>query len=201
MRSSVPADSMKLIIGLGNPGNQYTGTRHNVGFDVIGELARRSDAGRVRNKFQSDLVDVQIGGEKVLLVAPVTYMNCSGQAVIQFVNFYRTDLKDLVVVCDDVNLPGGRIRWRAAGSDGGQKGLRDIIMRLGSSDFPRLRIGIGRPPGQMDTTSWVLGQFKADEQSVQHLATVRAADSLEKWVREGLVPTMNEFNRNQELDD
>ena len=192
---------MKLIIGLGNPGSQYVGTRHNVGFNVIGELGRRFNAGPAQNKFGSELADVRIGGEKVLLIAPVTFMNCSGLAVVQLVNFYRPDLSDLVVVCDDINLPGGRIRWRATGSAGGQNGLKDIITRLGSDEFPRLRIGIGRPPGRMDTTSWVLGRFRTDERPVQDLAVVRAADSLEKWVCEGLAQTMNEFNRDPDSDN
>ncbi len=191
---------MKLIVGLGNPGSQYAGTRHNVGFDVLGELGRRFGAGATQTKYKSELADVQIGSEKVLLIAPMTFMNCSGEAVIQFANFYRPDLTELVVVCDDMNLAGGRIRWRAKGTAGGQKGLDDIIRRLGSNEFPRLRIGIGRPPGQMDTTSWVLGRFREEERLTQDLARVRAADSLEKWVREGLDPVMNEFNRDPETD-
>ena len=191
---------MKLIVGLGNPGNQYTGTRHNVGYNVIGELGRRFNAGPAQTKYKSELVSIQIGGEKVLLIAPVTFMNRSGEAVVQFVNFYRANLNDLVVVCDDVNLPCGRIRWRGAGSAGGQNGLKDIITRLSSSEFPRLRVGIGRPPGRMDTTAWVLGRFREEERSTQELATVRAADSLEKWVCEGLDPVMNEFNRLPDAD-
>ena len=189
---------MKLIIGLGNPGSQYSGTRHNVGFDVLGELGRRHSAGPPQTKYKSELVDVRIGGEKVLLIAPMTFMNCSGEAVIQFVNFYQPDLDELVVICDDMNLPGGRIRWRAKGSAGGQKGLADIIRRLGSSEFPRLRIGIGRPPGRMDTTSWVLGRFREEEKAGQELARVRAADSLEQWVQDGVEPVMNQFNRDPE---
>lgn len=192
---------MKLIIGLGNPGSQYSGTRHNVGFDVIGELSRRFNAGAPQTKYKSEVVDIRIGSEKVLLIAPMTYMNCSGEAVIQFVNFYQPDLTDLVVICDDMNLPGGRIRWRAKGSAGGQKGLADIIQRLGSNEFPRLRIGIGRAPGRMDTTSWVLGRFREEERSEQELARVRAADSLEKWVQEGLDPVMNQFNRNPDAEE
>lgn len=191
---------MKLIIGLGNPGSQYSGTRHNVGFDVTGELSRRFGGGSPQSKYKSELVDIRIGSEKVLLIAPMTYMNCSGEAVIQFVNFYQPELSDLVVICDDMNLPGGRIRWRAKGSAGGQKGLADIIRRLGSNEFPRLRIGIGRPPGKMDTTSWVLGRFREEERSSQELATARAADSLEKWVQEGLVPVMNEYNRDPDAE-
>lgn len=194
------AGAMKLIVGLGNPGSQYTGTRHNVGYHVISELRRRFDAGPTQTKYKSELVSIQIGSENVLLIAPLTFMNRSGEAVIQFVNFYRPDLSDLVVVCDDVNLPGGRIRWRGTGSAGGQNGLKDVIVRLGSNEFPRLRIGIGRPPGRMDTTSWVLGRFREEERATQELATVRAADSLEKWVCEGLDPVMNEFNRLPDAD-
>ena len=186
---------MKLIIGLGNPGSQYIGTRHNAGFEVIGELGRRFNAGPARTKYKSECVDIQIGTEKVLLIAPLTFMNCSGESVIQFVNFYQPDLADLVVVCDDLNLPPGRIRWRAKGSAGGQNGLENIISRLGSNEFPRLRIGIGRPPGRMDATSWVLGRFREEERGDHELATARAADSLEKWTCEGLDPVMNEFNR------
>lgn len=192
---------MKLVVGLGNPGNQYSGTRHNVGFDVIGELSRRFNGGTPQTKYKAELVDIRIGSEKVLLIAPMTFMNCSGESVIQFVNFYSPDLEDLVVVCDDMNLPGGRIRWRAKGSAGGQKGLSDIINRLGSNQFPRLRIGIGRPPGRMDTTSWVLGRFREEERPDQELAMVRAADSVEKWVLEGLNPVMNEFNRDPDAED
>ena len=192
---------MKLIVGLGNPGSQYAGTRHNVGFDVIGELSRRFDAEAAQTKYKSEYVDIRIGSDKVLLIAPMTFMNCSGEAVIQFVNFYQPDLEDLVVVCDDMNLAGGRIRWRAKGSAGGQNGLNDIIKRLGSNAFPRLRIGIGRPPGQMNTTSWVLGQFREEERECQELAMVRAADSLEKWVQVGLNPVMNEFNRDPDNEN
>jgi peptidyl-tRNA hydrolase, PTH1 family len=187
--------TVKLIVGLGNPGSQYTGTRHNVGFDVAGELARRHGDGVPQAKYKAEVVDIRIGNEKVLLIAPMTFMNCSGESVVQFVNFYQPDLSDLVVICDDMNLPGGRIRWRGKGSAGGQNGLKDIIQRVGSQDFPRLRIGIGRPPGRMDTTSWVLGRFRAEEKEIQELTKVRAADSVEMWIREGVSPVMTEYNR------
>jgi len=186
---------VKLIVGLGNPGSEYTHTRHNVGFDVVGELARRHGGGTAQTKYKAEVVDIHIGNEKVLLIAPMTFMNCSGESVIQFVNFYQPDLEDLVVICDDMNLPAGRIRWRPKGSAGGQNGLKDIIQRLGSPDFPRLRIGIGRPPGRMDTTSWVLGRFRPEEREIQELTKVRAADSVEMWVREGMNPVMTEYNR------
>lgn len=186
---------MKLVIGLGNPGLKYNGTRHNIGFDVAGELARRFATGTKQEKFQAEYHEAMIQSEKVLLITPLTFMNLSGESVWQFVRFYRTEPVDLVVVCDDMNLPVGQLRWRPSGSAGGQKGLSDIIRRLGHEDFPRLRIGIGRPPGKMDVTSWVLGKFREDEMSEFHLAVVRAADSIEKWVRDGIENTMNEFNR------
>ena len=191
---------MKLIIGLGNPGSQYNGTRHNVGFDVLAELSRRFRGGSPQSKYKAEVVDIRVGSEKVLLIAPMTFMNNSGESVIQFVNFYQPDFCDLVVVCDDMNLSGGRIRWRAKGSAGGQNGLNDIIRRLGSPEFPRLRIGIGRPPGRMDTTSWVLGRFREEERTIQEVTNVRAADSVEKWVREGLTATMNDYNRDPDAD-
>jgi len=187
---------MRLVIGLGNPGTKYIGTRHNVGFDVLAELARRFGAGVAQNKYQANVQDVMIHGEKVLLIAPLTFMNLSGDSVWQFVNFYQPDAAEIVVICDDMNLSAGRLRWRASGSAGGQKGLSHIIQRLGHQDFPRLRIGIGRPPGRMDTTAWVLGRFRDDEQDDVEYSIVRAADSIESWCDRGIEATMNEFNRN-----
>ena len=189
---------MRLVIGLGNPGSKYAGTRHNVGFDAVSELAKRFDAGRPQTKFRASVQDVMIHGEKVLLVAPLTYMNQSGEAVWQFVNFYQPDSTEIVVVCDDMNLPCGRIRWRASGSAGGQKGLQDIIQRLGHQEFPRLRIGIGRPPGRMDATTWVLNRFRENEQEAVAIAVAQAGDSIEKWCAEGIERTMNEFNRSSD---
>ncbi len=186
---------MKVVVGLGNPGTKYRGTRHNVGFDVVAELARRHQAGRPQSKFQAEYQDVTIGGTRVLLVAPLTYMNRSGEAVWQFVRFFQVDPADLAVVCDDMNLPLEKLRWRASGSAGGQKGLADIIQRLGHGEFPRLRMGIGRPPGQMDPVNYVLGRFPADQQTLVELMVARAADSVESWVREGIQTTMNLFNR------
>ena len=186
---------MRLVIGLGNPGSEYTGTRHNVGFDVVAELARRFGAGPAQTKFKASLQDVMIDREKVLLIAPLTYMNRSGESVWQFVSFYQAEPADIVVVCDDMNLPSGRIRWRSSGSAGGQKGLKDIIQRLGHQEFPRLRIGIGRPPGKMDATTWVLSRFREGEKEAVESAVAQAGDSIEKWCSDGIERTMNEFNR------
>jgi len=186
---------MRLIIGLGNPGSKYEGTRHNVGFDVVAELAKRFQAGTQQNKFQADFVDVMIRGQKAILISPLTFMNRSGESVWQFVRFYQPEPSEIVVICDDMNLPAGRIRWRASGSAGGQNGLKDIIQRLGHQDFPRLRVGIGRPPGRMDATAWVLGRFREDEQEAVEHAIMRSADSVEQWCEDGIETTMNRFNR------
>ncbi|MEO2018781.1 MAG: aminoacyl-tRNA hydrolase [Fuerstiella sp.] len=186
---------MKLVIGLGNPGSKYVGSRHNVGFDVVSELASRFGVGLSQTKFQGEYQDVLIQSEKILLIAPQTFMNRSGESVWQFVRFYQPEPVDIVVICDDMNLPTGRLRWRSSGSAGGQKGLNDIIQRLGHDQFPRLRIGVGRPPGRMDVTAWVLGRFREDEkENIEH-AVVRAADSVERWIAEGIEPTMVEYNR------
>lgn len=193
---------MKVVVGLGNPGSQYSGTRHNVGFDVIDELARRWQLAKPQLKFQAELRDGNFGGHKVLLVTPQTFMNRSGESVQQIVRFYQMSTETLsdsmVVICDDMNLPLGRLRWRASGSSGGQKGLADILLRLGSDQVPRLRLGVGRPPGQMDPAKWVLAKFRSEEQTESELMTKLAADSVELWVKEGIASAMNRFNRSSD---
>ena len=186
---------MKLVIGLGNPGKKYQGTRHNVGFDVVGELGRRFGTEAPANKYEADFLDVRIHGHKVLLISPLTFMNLSGKSVWQFMKFYQPEMEDVVVICDDMNLATGRLRWRPSGSAGGQKGLADIIQKLGHQDFPRLRFGIDRPPGKMDVTPWVLGRFREEEKETVEHAVLRAADSIEYWIAEGIESTMTEFNR------
>jgi len=189
---------MKLVVGLGNPGIQYAGTRHNVGFDVVAELVRRWQLGKSQMKFSSEIWEVFADTGKVLLVTPTTYMNRSGEAVQQITRFYQVLPQDVAVVCDDINLPLGRIRWRASGSAGGQKGLADIIQSLGTDQIPRLRLGVGRPPGQMDAAAFVLSRFRAEERSESEIMTAIAADSVEAWVVEGVVSAMNRFNRSSE---
>lgn len=186
---------MKLVIGLGNPGKKYQRTRHNVGFDVVGELGRRYGTEAPGNKYEADFLDVRIRDQKVLLISPLTFMNLSGKSVWQFIKFYQPEMEDVVVVCDDMNLATGRLRWRPSGSAGGQKGLADIIQRLGHQDFPRLRFGIDRPPRKMDVTPWVLGRFREEEKETVEHAVLRAADSIEYWIAEGIESTMTEFNR------
>ncbi len=177
---------MKVVVGLGNPGVRYQHTRHNVGFQVLGELARRHPATKPRVKFEAEVVEVAIAAEKILLIAPQTYMNASGKSVGQLVDFFKLPLADILVVCDDLNLETGRLRLRASGSAGGQKGLADIIDRLGTQEFSRLRIGIGRPPERMDATDYVLDRFGQEEIEVIALAIVLAADAVEIWTDQGL---------------
>ena len=131
---------MKLIVGLGNPGLQYQGTRHNVGFEVLAELNQRWQLGSSQRKFNAELVCGVFSNEKVILVAPQTFMNRSGDAVQQVARFYQVSVEDLIIVCDDMNLAVGQLRWRSSGSAGGQKGLADIIQRMGVDKIPRLRL-------------------------------------------------------------
>ena len=185
---------MKLIVGLGNPGSRYAGTRHNVGFEVIAELARRHAAGSPREKFQAEVAEANIAGEKVLLMRPLTFMNLSGQAVQPARDFYKIENNDLLVVCDDFALPLGKLRLRASGSSGGQKGLDDILRRLGTDDVPRLRLGIGPVPEGWDAANFVLGKFTQDEAAVAAENVKRSADAVATWVRDGLAKAMNQYN-------
>jgi PTH1 family peptidyl-tRNA hydrolase len=185
---------MKLIVGLGNPGREYVGTRHNIGFDVLAELARRRTAPAPRSAYNAQLIDTDVGGERVLLAAPQTFMNLSGRSVRQILDFYKLPLSELLVVCDDLNLTSGRLRLRRSGSAGGQKGLQNIIEHAGSEDFARLRIGIGRPPGRMDSSAYVLQRFAAAEREAIDAAVGAAADAAELWVTLGTDATMNRVN-------
>jgi peptidyl-tRNA hydrolase, PTH1 family len=185
---------MKLIVGLGNPGSRYTGTRHNIGFEVIAELARRHAAGSPREKFQAELAEATIAGEKTLLMCPLTFMNLSGQAVQPARDFYKIENNDLLVVCDDFALPLGKLRIRAQGSAGGQKGLDDIIRRLGTDELPRLRIGIGPLPENWEAANFVLGKFSKEEAAEATEMVKRSADAVASWIRDGLAKAMNQYN-------
>ena len=185
---------MKLVIGLGNPGRKYEGTRHNVGYDVIGLLAKRFATGKPKNRFRGALVDADVEGERSLLLCPETYMNRSGESVQPARDFYRLPNSDLIIVCDDFQLPLGRIRFRSAGSAGGQKGLDDILRRLASQDVPRLRIGIGPLAIGWDPSDFVLARF--DQQESNRIAEVmaRAAEGVVSWVHHGMEYCMNHYN-------
>ena len=185
---------MKLVVGLGNPGRKYKDTRHNVGYSVLTELSRRHGAGTARSKFHADVVEANIEGEKALLLAPLTYMNLSGTSVVEAARFYKLSLEDLLVICDDINLPLGKLRIRVKGSSGGQKGLADIIARLGDEQFARLRIGIGELPPGWDAPDFVLGKFNKKEKSEIEPAVMQAADAVALWARQGTEACMNRHN-------
>ena len=185
---------MKLIVGLGNPGAKYQGTRHNVGFVVLAELARQHNASAPRAKFQGETSEAVIGGERALLLTPLTYMNLSGASVLAARDFYKIDTQDLLVICDDFNLPLAKLRFRPKGSSGGQKGLEDIIRRLGTDEFPRLRIGIGPAPPGRDVAGYVLSKFTSEEQPEMQAALTRASQAAAAWVRLGMEHCMNQYN-------
>lgn len=186
---------MKLVVGLGNPGRKYEQTRHNVGFDVIERLARRHQATGAKSKFDGSLQECHIRSERVLLLMPHTFMNLSGRSVRQAADFYKIPSEEILLVCDDFNLELGRLRLRAQGSDGGQKGLADTIHQLGTQGFPRLRIGIGPVPDRWEPADFVLSKFNKQDHELAEIQLERACDAVELWATEGVAPAMNRFNR------
>lgn len=185
---------MKIIVGLGNPGKQYQGTRHNVGFDLLKELGNRYSAPRATSKFEAEISDLQIKGERILLVAPQTYMNLSGNSVQKVVAFYKVALSDLLVAADDFSLPLERIRLRKSGSSGGQKGLESIIQQLGTQEFARLRLGIGPVPSGRSAPDFVLAKFTRDEEEAVQKMVASAANATEEWITTGIQSAMNKYN-------
>lgn len=195
---------MKLIVGLGNPGEQYRGTRHNVGFEVVDETARRWDVA-----FRSAPADALLanapavpgGRGAVLLAKPLTYMNRSGFAVGALLRYYRVEPEDLLVVTEDVNLPLGRLRARRQGSSGGHNGLRSIIEALAGEGFSRLRVGVGRGDPRQKLSGRVLSRFARAERPEMDDTVRRAADAVEMFVEAGIGPVMNAFNRREAEPD
>jgi peptidyl-tRNA hydrolase, PTH1 family len=185
---------MKLVVGLGNPGPKYRHTRHNVGFVAVDELARRHDATFESAPAEAMMARVRRFAEPVLLVKPLTFMNLSGHAVGELARYFRVAVADLLVVCDDVNLPLGRLRARPRGSDGGHNGLKSIIAQLGTQEFARLRIGVGRGIAERDLADHVLSRFEPGEQDEIAAAIARAADAAEVFLTDGIGQVMNRFN-------
>ncbi|HUF23007.1 MAG TPA: aminoacyl-tRNA hydrolase [Vicinamibacterales bacterium] len=196
---------MKLIVGLGNPGRDYAGTRHNVGFEVVDLLAARHGGAWEAAKVDAVTARLRMpDGEPVLLVKPLTYMNLSGEAVQGLAHYFRIDVPDILIVADDVNLPLGRLRARKTGTEGGHNGLRSVAQILGTIDYPRLRVGVGRPRGpegapgddsRRELADHVLSRFDADEIPGIEAAIARAADAAETFVADGIDVVMNRFNR------
>ena len=185
---------MKLVVGLGNPGKKYDQTRHNIGFEVIQALGRAYATAPGRLKFEGQIQEGLVGSEKILLLMPHTFMNLSGRSVKQSLDFYKIAETELLVICDDFHLPLGTMRLRPSGSDGGQKGLADIVRQLGTDQFARLRIGIGPVPAEWDPADFVLGKFGSHERQAVDEQVARARDAVLTWVEHGILAAMNKFN-------
>ncbi|MDZ7618184.1 MAG: aminoacyl-tRNA hydrolase [Patescibacteria group bacterium] len=185
---------MRLVVGLGNPGRRYAGTRHNVGYDVIAELGRRFGAGGAKGRFLGEVLEANLGGTRALLLSPTTFMNRSGLSVQAASAFYKIPEEEILVICDDLNLSVGKLRVRRSGSSGGQKGLEDIIRRLGTDGFPRLRVGIGSPPESWGAVDYVLGKFPEEERGPMEQAVRDSADAVVLWANDGIEACMNRYN-------
>lgn len=187
-------DNTFLIVGLGNPGREYKDNRHNVGFMLIDRIAVRLNARGMKLQSKAIVMTAQHNDRKLILAKPQTYMNLSGQSVQGLVHFYKLPLSNVMILSDDLDLPFGVIRIRASGGPGGQRGLNDILEKLGTKDVPRLRIGIGRPPGRMDPAAYVLQDFSREEMKELSLILDRGADAVLAFVTHGLNKAMNDFN-------
>jgi PTH1 family peptidyl-tRNA hydrolase len=189
---------MKLVVGLGNPGRRYAGTRHNVGFEVADTLAARHRLEWEAAPRGVEALAARWRERDVAIAKPLTFMNLSGPAVVGLLQFFKIEVADLFVVVDDINLELGRLRARAAGSAGGHNGLKSVIEALGGTAFARMRIGVGRGDARRDLADHVLAKFEASEQPAVAEAIGRAADAVELFVADGIHPVMNRFNRKED---
>ncbi len=185
----------KIVVGLGNPGAKYEGTRHNIGFDVLNALCKQRGAPSPRGKYEGQITSIAVDAVNLILVWPLTYMNDSGRCVKAVTSFYKVNVQqDLLVVCDDLSLPTGKLRLRAKGSAGGQKGLNDILRLLGTQDIARLRIGIDATPAHWETADYVLGRFSKDEKPMIDEAVSAASGAIVDWCTHDLAYCMNRIN-------
>lgn len=187
-------EARPLIVGLGNPGAEYEQTRHNIGFVIADDLAARYDVSYKRDRANALLGWGQMGMDRFGIVKPLTYMNRSGSAVQQVMHYYDVAPEDLLVVYDDLNLPLGKLRVREGGSAGGHNGMRDLIQKLGTDAFPRLRVGVGNDFAKGRQAQFVLSPFAKDEQPLVEETRVRAIEAVEAFIREGITVAMNKFN-------
>ena len=183
-----------MVAGLGNPGREYRETRHNIGFMVVDRLSEKYKIALTRVQNKAIIGSGVVGDNKVILVKPQTYMNLSGKAVVALIRFYKIEITNLIVVHDDVDLPFSTIRLRPGGGSAGQKGVASIIEQLGTQDFARLRMGIGRPPGQMDAATYVLQTFSGTDKVLLSEFLERATEALDCYIKEGLESAMNRYN-------
>ncbi|MYL51590.1 aminoacyl-tRNA hydrolase [Halobacillus litoralis] len=185
---------MKCIVGLGNPGKKYEETRHNIGFMIIDELASRNQWSLSQKKFNGLFTMERFNGEKIILLKPQTYMNLSGESLRPLMEFYDIEVEDVLVVYDDLDLPPGKIRLRKKGGHGGHNGIRNIIDQLGTKEFKRLRVGVGRPEGSKTVIDHVLGGFSKEEQGPVEESIDHAVKACEAWIEQPFNEVMNDFN-------
>lgn len=187
--------NVKLIVGLGNPGKQYENTRHNVGFWAIDDMSATWNIPMTKEKWKAGVGEGLFQGEKVVLVKPLTYMNLSGESVRMALDWLKIDLKDFIVLYDDLDLPVGQLRLRRKGSAGGHNGIKSLIQHLGTDEFNRIKIGIGRPTTPQPTANYVLSAFQAEEVEQMNQAVERSRSAVETWRKLGFAQAMNEYNR------
>lgn len=185
---------MKCIVGLGNPGRKYKDTRHNIGFMVIEELLHRHQLKLDKKKFNGQYSMEHLQGEKVILLQPQTYMNLSGESIRPLMEYYNIDIEDVLVIYDDLDLPTGKVRLRQKGGHGGHNGIRSTIEQLGTKEFKRLRLGVGRPNTPIAVVDYVLASFAKDEQDDVVSSIKKAADACESWLENPFIEVMNEYN-------
>ena len=185
---------MKLIVGLGNPGAKYAHTRHNAGFMLVDKMAALLGAGGEKKQGQALVRAANANGERLLLVKPQAYMNLSGDPLWELIRYYKGDVEDFIIIHDDLDLPLGRLRVKDSGGTGGHRGLKSITERLGSDQYDRLKIGIGRPPAPLTAETYVLQAFAPDEAALLEQVLAKGAEVLRMWMAEGCVPAMNAFN-------
>ena len=185
---------MYLIVGLGNPENEYANTRHNMGFDTINEIAKNNNINITKSKFKGLYETGIIQGKKVILLKPQTYMNLSGESIKEICDFYKIESKDIIVIYDDIDIEKGKIKLRKKGGPGSHNGMKSVVQELGTTEFPRVRVGIGQPEFKSDMINYVIGKVPEEEQKVLHEGVKRAAEAVEEIVKNGIDIAMNKFN-------
>lgn len=195
MNSKSEDVTMKLVVGLGNPGAEYRNTRHNVGFDVIDICEKNLNIGLTNSKFKGLYGFKKIGDEKIFLLKPLTYMNLSGECVAPLMKYYKIPVENLLVIYDDLDLQPGVIRLRQKGGHGGHNGMKSIIQHLGTEEFKRIRIGIGRPQPGTAVSDYVLGTFHPDERKLVDDSIIKASEAVQAWTEKSFLNVMNDYNK------
>ena len=185
---------MYLIVGLGNPENEYSNTRHNMGFDTINEIAKRNNIEVNKNKFKGLYQTTIIQNQKVILLKPQTYMNLSGESIKEVVDFYQIKPDEIIVIYDDIDTEKGKIRIRKQGGPGTHNGMKSVIENLNTTVFARIRVGIGQPEFKFDMINYVIGKVPEEEQKILHQGVIKAADAVEEIIKDGIDIAMNKFN-------